>query len=206
MKTILEKKINDVTYIGIALAKDWYEGMKYDHPIRDDDFVVCQWSDYHDGQKSNIEGKITLGICHDLIHAKSIYNSINSMSIEVKVHTDIGILTAILVKDDKQGGYTIFFKEKEWDNLTAEGNTIDDSITNLLNLFETVREYKKNRKFATDFGQWIFDSNVKSSSAVQGNWHHPELGYIKDTEALYDIFVKDFSKVEFNIEEKDNVV
>lgn len=203
MKTILEKKISDVTYIGIMLAKDWFNGSKYGYPVRDDDFVVCQWSDYHDGQKSNIEGMITLVTCHELKHAEIVYNSINTKSMEVIVHTDIGILTAILVKDEKIGGYTIFFKEKEWDNLTAEGETIDDSITNLLNLFETVREYKKNRKFATDFAQWIWNTNTKPSGAVQGQWYHQELGYIKDSEALYDVFVKDFSKIEFNIEEHE---
>ena len=122
-------------------------------------------------------------------------------SMEVKVYSEIGLLTAILVKDQKIGGYTIFFKEKEWDNLISEGETIEDSITHLLDLLHTVIEYKKNRKSAIDFGQWIFDTNVKPSSAVQGNWYHPGIGHIKDTEALYDVFIKEFNKVTFNLEE-----
>jgi hypothetical protein len=126
-------------------------------------------------------------------------------SMEFKVYTEIGILTVILVKCQKTKtcGYTIFFKEKEWNNLITEGPTIDDSVTNLTNLLHDVIEYKKNRKFATDFGQWIFDTNVKSSNAIQGNWYHPEIGYIKDTEALYDIFIKEFNKVTFNLEDHE---
>jgi predicted RNase H-like HicB family nuclease len=113
-------------------------------------------------------------------------------SMEVKVYTEeVGILTVILVKDAKEGGYTIFFKEKEWNNITTEGETIDESITNLINLFHVVVEYKKNRKFATDFGEWIWKNNIKDSTAVQGHWYHQKLGYVKDTEALYDIFIHD---------------
>lgn len=76
MKTLQEKKTSDVAFIGIMLAKDWYNGAKYGYPVRDDDFVVCQWSDYHDGVKSNIEGMTTIAICRKLEHAELIYNTL----------------------------------------------------------------------------------------------------------------------------------
>ena len=74
-KTIIQKKINDVIVVAIVLAKDWYKNSEY--PLRiSNDFVVCQWFDFHDGVKSNIEGKQTIAICRKLEHAELIYNSL----------------------------------------------------------------------------------------------------------------------------------
>jgi hypothetical protein len=75
MNTVIEKKVGDVTVFAIMLASEWYKGTKYGYPIRDDDFVVCKWSDYHDGVKSNIEGKTTIAICRELDDAKLIFNN-----------------------------------------------------------------------------------------------------------------------------------
>jgi hypothetical protein len=75
INSIQQEKISDVKYIGIVYAKDWFMGSKYGHPVRDDDFVVCQWSDFHDGIKSNIEGMTTLGIFHDNKDALLFYCS-----------------------------------------------------------------------------------------------------------------------------------
>ena len=75
MKSIFETKINDTKRIGIVLAKDWFEGMKYNHPVYDNDFVVCQWHDYHDGEKSNLEGLETIAICRKKEDAELICNS-----------------------------------------------------------------------------------------------------------------------------------
>lgn len=75
INSIKQEKISDVTYIGIVYAKDWFMSSKYGHPVRDDDYVVCQWSDFHDGEKSNIEGMTTLGIFHDNNDALLFYYS-----------------------------------------------------------------------------------------------------------------------------------
>jgi hypothetical protein len=75
IKSIKQKKINDVTIVAIVLARDWFKNSEY--PLRiPNDFVVCQWSDFHDGVKSNIEGKETIAICRKLEHAKLIYDSL----------------------------------------------------------------------------------------------------------------------------------
>ena len=121
---------------------------------------------------------------------------------EVKVYTEVGVLTAILVKDAKQSGYTVFFKEKEWDNLITQGETIEDSITHLFELLNTVTEYKKNRKSAVDFGQWIL-KNAKPSFAVKGEWYINDNGYAKDTEELYDLFIKNISNIKFQLHEEN---
>ena len=73
--SIKEKKINDIIYIGIVLAKDWFQSGYYGYPIISSDFVVCQWCDFVDGEKSNIEGLETIAICRKIEDAELIYNS-----------------------------------------------------------------------------------------------------------------------------------
>ena len=74
-KLVLKKEIDDIKRVGIAYAKDWFMGSKYGYPIRDDDYVVCRWSDFHDGQNSHIEGKETIAICREFEDAQLIYKS-----------------------------------------------------------------------------------------------------------------------------------
>lgn len=122
-------------------------------------------------------------------------------TLEVKVYTAVGLLTAVLVKDI-ENGYTIFFKEKEWDNLISEGQTIDDSITNLLNLFDVVQKYKKDRKSAVDFGNWIHKNRIVPSKLHPNEWYCGSANsfeYVQTTEELYDKFLKEFNKPEFDI-------
>jgi hypothetical protein len=84
INSIQKKKINDVTYIGIVYAADWFgEGMKHVRyslilPL---DYIVCGWSDFHDGEKSNVEGRTTIAICRELKDAKLIYNSRKTIDI-----------------------------------------------------------------------------------------------------------------------------
>jgi hypothetical protein len=76
INSIKQEKINDVTYVGIVYAKDWWNGIDgYKPVVQPFDFVVCQWSDFHDGEKSNIEGMTTLGIFHDNNDAQLFYYS-----------------------------------------------------------------------------------------------------------------------------------
>ncbi len=71
METI--KTVHKISFSGslksIAVVKaiDWYPStLKMPRPfILDEDYVVCCWHDYHDGEKSNIEGKTTIAICRD---------------------------------------------------------------------------------------------------------------------------------------------
>jgi hypothetical protein len=77
MTSIFETKVNDTKYIGIVFAAEWF-GDAIIHTnllIYPLDYVVCQWHDYHDGEKSNLEGKITIAICREKEHAILIYNS-----------------------------------------------------------------------------------------------------------------------------------
>ncbi len=74
-KLLLKRELSDVNRIGIAYAKEWFKGTKYGYPVRDDDYVVCRWSDYHDGQSSHIEGKTTIAICREFEDAHLIFKS-----------------------------------------------------------------------------------------------------------------------------------
>src|ERR1035437_753159 len=74
INSIIEKKIDDTKYIGIILAKDWFPTV-YFYPVVPSDFVIGQWHDYHDGEKSNIEGLETIAICREKEDAELIYNS-----------------------------------------------------------------------------------------------------------------------------------
>lgn len=76
METLKQKQISDTDFVGIILAKDWFNGMKYEAPVYDGDFVVCRWIDLHDGEKSNIEGRQTIAICKKKKHAKLIFKKI----------------------------------------------------------------------------------------------------------------------------------
>jgi hypothetical protein len=76
INSIQQKKINDITYIGIVYAAEWYgKDIKHARYILPLDYIVCGWSDFHDGEKSNVEGRITIAICRELKDAKLIYNS-----------------------------------------------------------------------------------------------------------------------------------
>ena len=73
---IKEKKLKNNRVIAIVLAKDWYWHYKKLHyPVLPDDYVVCQWLDFHDGVKSNIEGRETIAICRNKVDAELIFNS-----------------------------------------------------------------------------------------------------------------------------------
>ena len=75
INSIKQKNISDVVIVAIVEAKEWYKNSEY--PLRiSNDFVVCQWSDFHDGVKSNIEGKQTIATCKKLKHAELIYDSL----------------------------------------------------------------------------------------------------------------------------------
>jgi hypothetical protein len=76
INSIKEKKIDDVTIVAIIKAEYWFDAGYYGYPVSHNDFIVCQWSDFHDGIKSNVEGKQTIAICRKLEHAKLIYNSL----------------------------------------------------------------------------------------------------------------------------------
>jgi len=69
--------ITRITSVAIVKAKDWFKTLlnKTFLDIRLDDYVVCKWSDFHDGEKSNIEGKTTIAICRELNDAILIYAS-----------------------------------------------------------------------------------------------------------------------------------
>jgi hypothetical protein len=76
IKTVIKKYLGDVNFVGIVYAKDWFAVLLQPQIVRPDDFIVCRWSDFHDGQKSNYEGMETIAICRKLEHAELIYNSL----------------------------------------------------------------------------------------------------------------------------------
>ena len=65
-QTLKHKSFNGVT-VAIIPAKYWYkdffEKNMMPYFIQEEDFVVCSWHDYYDGEKSNIEGKMTIAVC-----------------------------------------------------------------------------------------------------------------------------------------------
>jgi|ERR1035437_2190615 glycosyltransferase involved in cell wall biosynthesis len=76
MKPIFEKKINDTKRIGIVYAAEWFgDALLHNFLILPIDYVVGQWHDYHDGEKSNIEGAETIAICRNKEDAEHVYNS-----------------------------------------------------------------------------------------------------------------------------------
>lgn len=69
---ILQKKLKNNVVLSIVKAKDWFENnVKY--PATDNDFVVCKWCDFHDGLKSNIEGRETIAICRQRSDAELVF-------------------------------------------------------------------------------------------------------------------------------------
>lgn len=72
MPCLAQKEHNGVV-IAIVLAKDWFKQQyvedKIPYFISENDYVVCKWCDFHDGEKSNIEGKQTIAICRNRIDA-----------------------------------------------------------------------------------------------------------------------------------------
>jgi hypothetical protein len=84
LKVIIKKEIDDIKRVGIVYAKDWFHVFVTFHGadsmpglinmIRPDDFVVCRWSDFHDGQNSHIEGMETIAICRSIEDAYLLYN------------------------------------------------------------------------------------------------------------------------------------
>ena len=71
----VKREIDNIKRVGIVRAKDWFIDIKYSYPVRDDDFVVCRWSDFHDGKNSHIEGKETLAICRSIKDAYLLFKS-----------------------------------------------------------------------------------------------------------------------------------
>lgn len=61
-------------WVGIVYAIDWYNGYL---PVMTmaKDFVVGEWSDFHDGEKSHIEGKTTIAVCKNKEDAVLILES-----------------------------------------------------------------------------------------------------------------------------------
>jgi hypothetical protein len=70
------KKISSTRYVGIEPAEVWFKGFEIKYPILNTDVVVCSWSDYHDEEKSHIEGKTTIAIFRSLNDAEIFFNSI----------------------------------------------------------------------------------------------------------------------------------
>jgi hypothetical protein len=72
MNTIVQHNISKTScfFIGIVKAGEWFEKIPF--PFQKDDFVVCQWFDYH-GQNSHFEGKTTIAVCKELTDAEVLY-------------------------------------------------------------------------------------------------------------------------------------
>lgn len=75
MKTIFKKQVSEDKFVAVVLASVWFENMKISYPILPNDFVLCTWHDYPDGQKSNIEAKLTLAICRKKSDAKLLFDA-----------------------------------------------------------------------------------------------------------------------------------
>ena len=63
---IIAQKNTDVRVVAIVKAGAWFKTWVTDSifpsPFVSDDLVVCRWSDFHDGLKSNIEGMQTIAL------------------------------------------------------------------------------------------------------------------------------------------------
>lgn len=75
IKSIVQKKTGKLSFIGIIKAGDWF-GIteKFYNVLTPSDFVVGQWFDFHDGQSSHIEDRVTIAICKNIEDAELIYN------------------------------------------------------------------------------------------------------------------------------------
>ncbi len=69
------QKPGTVSVYAIVKAIGWYDEITFKRTINilPDDLVVCKWSDFHDGEKSNIEGKTTIAICRQKDDAELIW-------------------------------------------------------------------------------------------------------------------------------------
>lgn len=76
---VVKKNINNNLVVAIVKAKDWYKNsiIHVSYPVEGEDFVVCKWYDFHDGLKSNIEGKQTIAICRNKKDAELLFNTNN---------------------------------------------------------------------------------------------------------------------------------
>lgn len=73
---IKHKELGNNLVIGIVLAKEWFKQHKPLYfPAMPTDYVVCRWWDYHDGIKSNIDGKETIAICKKREDAEVVFES-----------------------------------------------------------------------------------------------------------------------------------
>ena len=69
---LVQDKLSDVRVLAMVYAKYWFPANK-PYYIGDEDFVVCEWSDYHDGEKSNIEGMTTIAVCKSQMDAEAVF-------------------------------------------------------------------------------------------------------------------------------------
>ena len=76
MKTILLKELSPTKRVGVIIAELWFKDFKLYYPVLPNDFVVGSWEDFHDGQKSNIEGLTTIAIFRSVIDAEIFLNTI----------------------------------------------------------------------------------------------------------------------------------
>jgi hypothetical protein len=74
INSLIEVKLDDVKRIGIVLASEWVVSSLKMQLIRPTDFVVCEWSDYHDGVNSHIEGMTTIAVCRYRVDADLLFN------------------------------------------------------------------------------------------------------------------------------------
>lgn len=80
LPTILKLTDSDTRVVAIVLGKDWYNHHKPDMKSSfSNDFIVCQWHDYHDGEKSNLEAKQMLAVCRSYESAVLVYQSAGRM-------------------------------------------------------------------------------------------------------------------------------
>lgn len=77
MKTINIKKLKGCKVVAIISAENWFntDSLYNNITIRLNDFVVCEWYDFHDGINSHIEAKQTIAICRKKEDAELIFNS-----------------------------------------------------------------------------------------------------------------------------------
>jgi len=69
---LISRKGNSVK--AIIRTEDWYGEIT--PGWLKGSFVVAQWHDFHDGVKSNIEGRVSACITNDMAIAELVYNSI----------------------------------------------------------------------------------------------------------------------------------
>lgn len=74
---IKKKKIEDCAFVGIVLAGDYFSEYYKENmmpiSIQPGDFVVCLYSDFHDGLNSHIEGATMVAILKDMDDAELIF-------------------------------------------------------------------------------------------------------------------------------------